>query len=139
MQALKNFCRAVHIHPVDRELWEEDVHWTVSLLQKKKEGEEHSKEEIDSHVTSPLTITEIEDNEDTCTNNEDTCTNNEDTCTNNKDTCTNNEDTCTNISVEETKVKISSKDVQHSNDITQKTNINKKSKLPQNYVLMRNT
>lgn len=35
MQALTNFKRAIHLNPSKRELWEDDLHWAASLLEKK--------------------------------------------------------------------------------------------------------
>jgi hypothetical protein len=63
-QAIKCFSRAMHIHPCEQELWEEDLQWACSLLQKKTKLEAEN-EELNS--SSKLKITEIEEN---CENSE---------------------------------------------------------------------
>ena len=37
MQAIKNFCKAIHINPEECELWEEDLKWACTLRQEKLE------------------------------------------------------------------------------------------------------
>lgn len=36
IQAVKSFCRAVHLNPGEREVWEEDLSWACDLLAKKQ-------------------------------------------------------------------------------------------------------
>ena len=56
MQAIKNFSKAIFIHPVDKELWEEDLRWAIGLLEKKNNL---SKTEVDSS----LKIIELDDSD----------------------------------------------------------------------------
>lgn len=37
LQAIKSFSRAIHLYPAEEELWKEDLHWAVNLLQQKKD------------------------------------------------------------------------------------------------------
>ena len=40
LQAIKSFSRAIHLNPAEKELWEEDLQWAWSLLQKKQQLDE---------------------------------------------------------------------------------------------------
>ncbi|XP_059151636.1 tetratricopeptide repeat protein 33-like [Physella acuta] len=52
--ALKSFSRAVHLYPGDQELWEEDLLWTRSLLERRK-----LVCEAEPPTSSSVTITEL--------------------------------------------------------------------------------
>ena len=57
---MKSFSRAVHLNPGDRELWEEDLMWAHSLVQKREKLEEEKElEKKRLNTVKPLTITEI--------------------------------------------------------------------------------
>lgn len=55
--AKRNFCKAIHISPVEKELWEEDLSWVQSLVKKKQNAEKQKTEE--SEKESQAKIVEI--------------------------------------------------------------------------------
>ncbi|KAK6188338.1 hypothetical protein SNE40_004530 [Patella caerulea] len=56
--AVVNFSKAVHLNPGEEELWEEDLRWSVELLNRKLQTEKQLEEEKNKNK---LTITEITD------------------------------------------------------------------------------
>lgn len=41
--AITNFCKALHINPASEELWEKDLRWALSLLDRKGQINQHAK------------------------------------------------------------------------------------------------
>merc|ERR1712004_922636 len=62
--ALKTFCKAVHLHPIDKELWEEDIAWAYNLLKQKQAAEQERLKAEEKLKTPACTIRELEDSEE---------------------------------------------------------------------------
>ncbi|KAL3870104.1 hypothetical protein ACJMK2_042717 [Sinanodonta woodiana] len=60
--ALRSFSKAVHLHPDDKELWEEDLLWAFSLINKKEQvtREKAQEEQKKQKKCNSLTIQELD-------------------------------------------------------------------------------
>ena len=56
---MQSFSRAVHINPDNRELWEDDLQWACSLLQKRKILEEEKKQVMEENNGGGVKIIEV--------------------------------------------------------------------------------
>lgn len=68
LQAIKSFSRAIFINPAEKELWEEDLHWATSLMQRNETvtamKEQQKKTEKSANIIELDTNNDPEDQQD---------------------------------------------------------------------------
>lgn len=61
---MKSFSRACHLKPDETELWEDDLNWARTLVQRKQKMTEEQQKTEEQSSSSGVTITEINDDDD---------------------------------------------------------------------------